>query len=159
MGLWAGSLTLNPGPSVVQTISRYWPTRKAIHYAHDSSERIYSPMILTNTRFHRRPSRLPGQPVRLALKDALPRAKGSGEQSETILPTVGHRDHNLAAHHAQLRELRSASAASRRCALPPFRTEACRGQGGPTMADGGVGCWFRQCHPLPIFLTKTILDD
>jgi hypothetical protein len=51
-------------------------------------------MILTNTRFRRRPSRLPGQPFRLALKDPLPRAKGSGEQSETIQPAIGDRNHH-----------------------------------------------------------------
>jgi hypothetical protein len=38
-------------------------------------------MILTNTRFLRRPSRLAGQPFRLALKDPLPRAKDFGEPS------------------------------------------------------------------------------
>jgi len=47
----------------------------------DSSEHTYSPMILTNTRFLRRPSRLAGQPFRLALKDPLPRAKDFGEPS------------------------------------------------------------------------------
>jgi hypothetical protein len=47
-----------------------------------------SPIILTNTRFRRRPSRLPGQPVHLALKDPLPRAK--------IQAVVGHRHHRCA---------------------------------------------------------------
>jgi hypothetical protein len=44
-------------------------------------------MILTSTRF-RRPSRLACQPFRLALKDPLPGAKGSGEQRETFEPAM-----------------------------------------------------------------------
>jgi hypothetical protein len=52
-----------------------------------------SPMILTSTRFRRRPSRLTGQPVRLASKDQLPRAKDFGELSEAVKTAVGHRDH------------------------------------------------------------------
>ena len=59
-------------------------------------------MILTNTRFRRRPSRLPGQLFRLALKDPLPGAKGSGEQSETIQSAVGHRHLPLVAHDLPL---------------------------------------------------------
>jgi hypothetical protein len=73
------SLILSPGIFVVRTLSSLWPTRATIHYAHDSSERTYSPMILTNTRFRRRPSRLPGQPFRLALKDPLPGTKDFSE--------------------------------------------------------------------------------
>jgi hypothetical protein len=105
-------------------------------YAQDSSERTYSLMIrkeclrlLTSTLFRRRPSRLTGQPFRLASKDPLPGAKGSGEQSETILPTVGHGDHHLAAHDLPLQvrvgslSLRSGQAASpvRLCNRPPGR--------------------------------------
>jgi hypothetical protein len=37
--------------------------------------------LLTNTRFRRRPSRLPGQPFRLASEDPLPGAKDFGEPS------------------------------------------------------------------------------
>ena len=60
-------------------------------------------MIWTNTRSQRgrRPSRLPGQPSRLALKDPL-----SGSKVEAA---IGHRDHRLAAHDALLSEMRSAS--------------------------------------------------
>ena len=54
--------------------------------------------LLTSTRFRRRPSRLPGQPFRLTRETPLPRAKGSGEQSETIQPAVGHRDHHFSLH-------------------------------------------------------------
>ena len=76
------SLILSPGHFVLQTIAWLWPTRAISDYAHDSSERTYSPIIpreclrlLTNTRFRRRPSRLTGQPFRLASKDPLPGAK------------------------------------------------------------------------------------
>ena len=62
----AKNLILSPGHLVVQAISWLRPTRATIHYAHDSTEHFYSPMILTKTRFRRRPSRLPGQPFRLA---------------------------------------------------------------------------------------------
>jgi hypothetical protein len=51
-------------------------------------------MILTSTRFRRRPSRLTGQPELPALKDPLPVAK--------IQTAVGHRDHHLAAHDLPL---------------------------------------------------------
>ena len=51
-------------------------------------------MILTKTRFRRRPSRLPGQAFRLALKDPLPGAK--------IEAAIGDGDHHLAAHHLPL---------------------------------------------------------
>ena len=50
-------------------------------------------MILNNTGFRCPPSRLLGQPLRLASKDLLPRAK--------IEPTVRDGNDNLAAHHAQ----------------------------------------------------------
>ena len=53
------SLILSPGHFVVQTACSLWRTRATIHYAQDSSERTYSPMILTNTRFRRRPSNSP----------------------------------------------------------------------------------------------------
>ena len=89
-------LVFSPGLIIVLTISWLWPTRAKIQYAQDGSERTYSPIILTNTRFRRRPSRLAGQPFRLALEDPLPRAKGSGEQSETIQRAVRHRDHRCA---------------------------------------------------------------
>jgi hypothetical protein len=36
------------------------------HCAQDSFDRTYSPVISTSTRLRRRPSRLPGQPFRLA---------------------------------------------------------------------------------------------
>ena len=62
----------------------------------------YSPIILTNTRFRRRPSRLPGQPFRLALKDPLPRAKDFGELNEAVEAAIGDSNHDFAAHHAQL---------------------------------------------------------
>jgi hypothetical protein len=82
----ARSLTFNPGHFVVQTISLLWHTRTTIHYAQGTSKRTYSPMILTNTRFRRRPSRLPGQPFRLASKDPLP-----GARVETA---IGHGHHH-----------------------------------------------------------------
>lgn len=56
--------------------------------------RTDSPMILTNNRFRRRPSRLPGQSFRLALKDPLPGVK--------VQAAVDHRDHNLAPDHLPL---------------------------------------------------------
>ena len=71
----AESLALSPGLFVGPTISLLRHTRATIHYAQDSSERTYSPMILTNTCFRRRPSRLKGQPLGLVLEDLLPRAK------------------------------------------------------------------------------------
>jgi hypothetical protein len=51
-------------------------------------------MISTSTRFRRRPSRLPGQPFRLALKDPLPGAK--------VQSTLCDRDHDFAAHDLPL---------------------------------------------------------
>ena len=51
-------------------------------------------MIFTSTRFRRCPSRLTGQPFRLALKDLLPGAKDFGELGEAVEPAVGHRDHH-----------------------------------------------------------------
>jgi hypothetical protein len=65
-----------------------------VPWCQDSSERTYSPMILTNTRFRRRPSRLTGQPFRLALKDLIPGAE--------IEPAVGHRHHDFTAHDLPL---------------------------------------------------------
>ena len=62
----AERLILSPGHFVVQTISSLWPTRATVHCAQSSSERTYSLIVLTNTRFRRRPSRLPGQPFCLA---------------------------------------------------------------------------------------------
>jgi hypothetical protein len=59
----------------------------------------YSPMILTKARFRRRPSRLAGQPFRLAPKDRLPGAKGLDELSRVVQPTVCDRYDDLAAHH------------------------------------------------------------
>jgi hypothetical protein len=70
----------------------------------------YSPMILTNTRFHRSlrsPSRLPGQPFRLTLKDALPRAK--------IEPAVGHGNDRCASRPMTC-EVQPVSVARFRCA-------------------------------------------
>jgi len=49
----------DPAFFVVQAISWLWPIRATIRYAQDNSERTYSPMILTNTRFRRRPSNSP----------------------------------------------------------------------------------------------------
>jgi hypothetical protein len=57
--------------------------------------------MTTNTRFRRWPSRLPGQPFRLALEDPLPGVK--------IETAVGGGDDYLAAHHRQHCKLRSAS--------------------------------------------------
>jgi hypothetical protein len=74
----------------------------------------YSPIILTSTRFRRRPSRLAGQPFRLASKDLLPRAQ--------VEPPVGDRHDDLATHHAQLGELRPASDGRLRCPCTPSRT-------------------------------------
>jgi hypothetical protein len=37
---------------------------------------------------------LPPADVRFAVEDPLPRAKGPGEQSETIKPAAGHRYHH-----------------------------------------------------------------
>jgi hypothetical protein len=84
----AESLILSPGRFVVQAISWLWPTRATIHYAQGSSGCTHSPIVLTNTRFRRRPSRLAGQPFRLALKDPLP-----GAEPE---PAVRHRHHRCA---------------------------------------------------------------
>ena len=77
--------------------------------AQDSFEHPYSPMMLTSTRLRRRPSRLTGQPFRLALEDPL-----SGAKVETA---VGHRHHHLAPPHAQHCELRSVSGVRRQPVL------------------------------------------
>jgi hypothetical protein len=45
---------------------------------------------------------LPPPPIKFTVKDPLPRAKGSGEQSATIQPAVGHRHHRLTAHDLAL---------------------------------------------------------
>jgi hypothetical protein len=84
-------------------------------------------MILINTRFRRRPSRFPGQPVRVASQDPLPRAKGSGGQSETIQTAVGHGGRHFAPHDAQHHASRSTSDGRRPSLLtanpcPSFRT-------------------------------------
>jgi hypothetical protein len=81
-------------------------------------------MILTNTRFRRRPSRLPGQPFRLALKDLLPRAK--------IKPAIRHRHHHLSAHDLPLQV---------RVGIPvtAFRTGVFAGAVVLVLADGGMG--------------------
>ena len=57
---------------------------------------------MTNTRFHRWPSRLPVQPFRPALKDPLPDTKDFGELSEAVETAFGHRDYHLAAHDLPL---------------------------------------------------------
>jgi hypothetical protein len=57
-----------------------------------TTARHYSPIILTNTRLCRRPSRLPGQPFRLALKDPLPGAE--------IKAAIRHRNHRCASRSA-----------------------------------------------------------
>ena len=75
------------------------------HIALPLAKSHYSPMILTSTRFRRRPSRLPGQPFRPTPKDLLP-----GPETQ---PAPGDRHQHLAAHHAQLGKLRSASGARR----------------------------------------------
>jgi hypothetical protein len=80
-----------PGHFVVQIISWLWHTRVTSDCAQDSSDGDYSPMILTNTRFRRRPSRLPGQPFRLASKDPLPGAKDFGELGEAVEMAIDHR--------------------------------------------------------------------
>ena len=49
---------------------------------------------------------LPTPAVKFAVEDPLPGAK--------VESAIGHRDHNLAAHHAQHCELRSASCARRK---------------------------------------------
>ena len=75
----------------------------------------YSPMILTNTRLRRRPSRLTGQPFRLASKDPLPGTK--------VQPAVGNRHHHGFAWRPMTRnscELRSASGGRQRCSLVPL---------------------------------------
>mgnify|MGYP001828310341 CR=1 FL=1 len=101
-------MTLNPGHSVVQAISLllepshslFSPIKGAklprgsatvalraiLHDCQDDSECHYSPMILTSTRFRRRPSRLTCQPFRLASKDPLPRAKDFGEGFDRAQP-------------------------------------------------------------------------
>jgi hypothetical protein len=53
-----------------------------------TSDKGYSPVILTNFRFRRCPSRLTGQPFRLASEDPLPGAQ--------VQPAVGHHDHRSA---------------------------------------------------------------
>ena len=57
---------------------------------------------MTSTRFRRRPSRLPGQPFRLALKDPLPGAKDFGELGEAVEAAIRHRNHDFAAHDLPL---------------------------------------------------------
>jgi hypothetical protein len=117
-------LILSPGPLAVQAISwllerdqillssikkepscpmvrRLWPWCATLHNCQDSAERAYSPMLLINARFRRRPWRLPGQPFRLALKDPLPCAK--------VEPAVRGGDDHLTPHHLQ----READALSR----------------------------------------------
>jgi len=91
LDLWAESLILSPAKV----------SYRSSYCFQDSSERPYSPMILTNTRFRRRPSRLTGQPFRLASKHPLPGAKDFGELSRAVQAAVGHCDHHFAAHHAQ----------------------------------------------------------
>jgi hypothetical protein len=59
-------------------------------------------MILTSTRFRRRPSRLTGQPLRLALEDPLPGTKNFGELSRAVEAAFGHRDYYLTAHDLPL---------------------------------------------------------
>jgi hypothetical protein len=87
-------------------------------------------MILTNTRFRRRPSRLTGQPFRLASKDPLPGAK--------VEAAIRHRHHHLAAHHAQHFELRSASGV-RRQPVPSSWTGVLAGAVVLVLTDGHVG--------------------
>jgi hypothetical protein len=60
---------------------------------------------------------LPALAVELAVKDLLPRAK--------VEPSVRDRHDDLAAHHAQLGELRPASGGRRRCP----RRSGCGGSG------------------------------
>jgi hypothetical protein len=70
----------------------------------DSSEHTYSPMILTNTRFRRRPSRLPCQPSSCPPKirshvpktSASPRRELGRTLSEAVEPAVGRHDHRCA---------------------------------------------------------------
>jgi hypothetical protein len=66
------------------------------HYAQDNSERHYSPTILTNTRFRRRPSRLIGQAFCLASRDPLPGATDFGKLSRAVETAVAHCDHRCA---------------------------------------------------------------
>jgi hypothetical protein len=63
------------------------------HYAQDNSERHYSPTILTNTRFRRRPSRLIGQAECLASRGPLPGATDFGKLSRAVETAVAHCDH------------------------------------------------------------------
>ena len=49
----------SPGLFLAQTVSLLRHAKAIGDYAQDSSERTYSPMILTNTRFRRRPSNSP----------------------------------------------------------------------------------------------------
>jgi hypothetical protein len=65
-------------------------------------------------------------------KDLLPGAK--------VEPTVGDRHDDLAAHHAQLGELRSASGGRRRCPCTPSRT-GLTGAVVTVAADRLVGVW------------------
>ena len=44
----------------------------------------------------------PPSAIEFAVEDPLPPAQGPGEQSETIEPAVGHRDHHLVAHDLPL---------------------------------------------------------
>jgi hypothetical protein len=113
----------HPGHSVVQTISSLWLTRATIHYAQESSEPSYSPMILTSTRFRRRPPRLPGQPFHLASKDPLPGAK--------IETALCHGDHNLLPHHLPL-QVRIGIVLAR----PPASRRSCSGS---TVRPGTTG--------------------
>ena len=98
----ASSLILNPDHFIVQTTSwllepdqtLFSPIKGAkrpsgsatVHNCQDRSACHYSPMILTSTRFRRRPSN--------SVKDPVPCAK--------VEAALGHSDDHLAAHHAQL---------------------------------------------------------
>jgi hypothetical protein len=90
-----------------------------VRLCQDSSESPYSPMILTSTRFRRRPSRLPGQPFRLALKDPLSWAE--------VEPAIGHRDHHGFAWRPITRNLASCVPFQVRVGIPvtSFRIEQC----------------------------------
>ena len=89
-------MILSPGHVAVQTVCLLWRTRATIHCTQDSSDRAYSPMIFTNTRFRRRPSRLQGQPFRLALEDPLPGAEDFGELGEAGQTAVCDGNHRCA---------------------------------------------------------------
>ena len=90
---------------------------------------------MTNTRFRRRPSRLPGQPFRLALKDPLPGAKDLGELGEGVQLAIGYCDHCCAS--------RTSTRKPRLLSSPPGATATTRPQQSVPWINGNGVASFR----------------